>query len=128
MKATRYEFGDTGIFHAYDFIEQADLTFAEQEDLEWAQRQFEEYLNIPDEVIEKPQTTSFFTKEGLDMFADALDVIINLFYDYPEEAGLGELKEIEIDIPQDKILYQDDYQIVISKTDYEELKKMTPCV
>ncbi len=121
MKATRYEFGDTGIFYALYLIEQANLTSDEREDFEWAKWEIDEELISPD-FYGKPPITFFFTEEGLDVFEKALDVIINLFYDYPEEAGLGELKEIEMDIPQDKIIYQDEYQIVILKTDYEQLK------
>ena len=108
MKVKRFEFGDVGIFHAMDILEECEMEFSDQEDLEWAQRQFEEFLFCP-----RPSEPwiFYFTEEGLEKFKEPLETILNLFKNAAEEAGLGTLNETEVDIPNTLICYNDRYQV-----------------
>ena len=123
MKGTRFEFGDVGIFHALNELENCDMSLGDEFDLEWAERQFEEDLNVPDMLApgNKIKTRSYFTEEGMTAFKEAIDILYNLFVTYMEDAGLGEISEITEEIPDDLIVYKDDYQFLIAyDTDNEE--------
>lgn len=117
MRLTRYEFGGTGIFHAVEVLESMPLEKPDEEDLEWAKRQFDEYLEVPVMPVDKEtglfrRTRSYFTDKGLEAFKDALDILVSLFY-MAEDAGLGELKVVEKNTASEEIFYEDENQVVV---------------
>ena len=113
MKATRFEFGGTGMFHALELLESCKMK--KKEDYEYAKGQFEHDLDVP--TILAPgnnvKTRSYFTSEGLEAFSAELDILYNLFVRYCSDAGFGEIEEITEDIPEDNIVYQDEYQVLV---------------
>ena len=117
MRATRFEFGNTGLFHALDLLDECDMERNDAEDYEYAKREFENDLDIPDILNPKYniKTQSFFTDLGLDAFKTPIDILCNLFIKYAENTGLGKLKEITKDITENTIIYKDDYQIIIQQ-------------
>lgn len=124
MLGKRMEFGGTGIFHALNLLESCDMEKADEEDYEWAERKFEEYLPVPDIFAPAYATKgiSFFTEYGYKFFKEAIDILSNLFIDYCEEAGLGELSEISMEIPDEMIVFKDEHQFVILEKDFALLK------
>lgn len=109
---TRFEFGGTGIFHSLDVIEDMIKTRADEEDLEWAQREFDEYLTVPNLPIGY-RTESYFTEKGLAEFKEPLDIIINMYYQ-AEDIGFGELTVVESDLNGREVIYQDEHQIIVA--------------
>ncbi len=93
MKATRFEFGGTGIFCALELLEACKLNKQDKKDLKYAESQFDRVLDIP--TILAPgnnvKTRSYFTVEGLKAFSHELDILYNLFEKYCTDAGFGEM-------------------------------------
>ncbi len=114
MKCTRFEFDGVGIFHNIDMLMACDMTQPDREDLQYVINEFDATLQIPD-IVEKAKTLSYFTENGLKAFRNELDILYRLFDEYCGNAGLGEIEEFDVDIPEDKIVYQDEYQVVIKK-------------
>ena len=116
MKLTRFEFGEVGFFHATDLLhESPDLSEEERRDLEWAEKEFQVCLEEPSCFLEEENPRErycFFTPEGLERFKDCLDIMCNLFYEL-EEAGLGEVVEMEVDSDSARVIWQDDFQAVV---------------
>ena len=114
MKLTRYEFGGIGIFHALEVIEELPMSKADEDDLLWAEKEFDKCLEIPSVSADlggENKFISYFTPNGEKNFSDCLDIVLNLFYQ-AEDAGLGILEKKEIDSSELSILYQDDNQVI----------------
>ena len=115
IKCTRFTFGNTGLFQATELLDDADMEAVDWAEYQWAMHEFNAGLEVPD--ICQPRagikTRSFFTDEGLKSFSLALDVLYELFQKYAEAAGLGEIQERVYMIPEEDILYQDEYQVLI---------------
>ena len=118
MKLTRFEFGEVGFFHAIDLLhESPDLSEEERRELAWAEKEFQTCLEEPPVLSQKKDNPRdwycFFTPEGLERFKDCLDIMWNLFYNL-EEAGLGDIVEINVDSSSFEVVWQDEYQAVVS--------------
>ena len=114
MVGTRFEFGGTGIFHALNVLENCEMSLQDEMDYDWATTMLERDLQVPEILApgNKTKTRSYFTQEGMDAFKEEIDVLYNLFQNYAEGAGLGELEEIIKDIRPEDIIYRDEYQIL----------------
>lgn len=121
MKVKRFEFGGTGIFHALDVLENCEMERADEEELYDAERELEEFLPIPDAISAEynrgVKMIFFFKQKGLEKFKEPLESLVFLFKQFPENDGLGELNEIELELPEDIIYYQDEYQAVAKVED-----------
>ena len=115
IKCTRFTFGDTGLFHATELLERMNMEAVDWAEYQWAMHEFNSGLEVPDicQPVTGIKTHSFFTDEGLKSFNLALDILCELFQKYAEAAGLGELQERVYMIPEEDILYQDEYQVLI---------------
>jgi hypothetical protein len=111
VNATRYTFDGVGIFHAIDLLLECDMERNDREDLDWACNKFENELIVPDASVVEG-TRSYFTEQGLDHFSEPLVVFVSLFQKYLEEAGIGELSVEHRNVPDDKIAYSDNFQIL----------------
>lgn len=114
MELTRYEFGGIGIFHALDILENMPMEKSDEEDLRWAEREFDKHLEIPSiktDLDGNKDFVSYFTREGLETFSECLDILVNLFYQ-AEDIGLGMLEEKKIDSSELVILYKDKNQVI----------------
>ena len=124
-KFTRFEFGGTGIFHALEVLHDMPIDKQVEEDLDWAEREFNKILEFPGIFYEKKDTKDlhcFFTEKGLKAFETSLDILLSLFQN-AEEAGLGEVQEIMVDSSNLNIVYEDEYQIV-ARISHQELEAM----
>lgn len=115
MRGTRFEFGGTGMFHALDLLEEADMTPGDAGDYEYAYRQFEERLPVPDTCRDTGNTVSYFTDDGLKAFEEPIRIYLDLFDRYLSEAGTGEIVKTVSDIPDGQVLYRDRYQVTARK-------------
>lgn len=116
MKLTRFTFGEKGIFHALNLLEEIEiLDIQDQADLEWAGRFFEEKLIIPEILSCREYADcnliSFFTPKGLIEFAEPIETFKQLFL-LAEYAGFGLWQEIDIDSKSLDVTYQDNWQVV----------------
>lgn len=92
-----------GMFQGLSEIDRDEEYIESLEDL------FKE-LEIPEEVFIKNRfTTSYFTEKGLEKFKSAIDTLQQAYREY---SGF-DIELITEDIPEDKIVYQDEYQIII---------------
>ena len=92
-----------GMFQGLSEIDRDEEYIESLEDL------FKE-LEIPEEVFIKNRfTTSYFTEKGLEKFKSAIDTLQQTYREY---SGF-DIELITEDIPEDKIVYQDEYQIII---------------
>ena len=120
MLLTRYEFDGQGIFHAMHVLEDV-LSFADMEDLLWAEKIFDDKLYSPSIELDlqgEKHFTSYFTATGLKNFAEPLDIIVSLFQQ-AEDAGLGRLTIRMVDNAKGKILFQDENQVVFRKVEVD---------
>lgn len=92
-----------GMFQGLSEIDRDEEYIESLEDL------FKE-LEIPEEVFIKNHfTTSYFTEKGLEKFKSAIDTLQQAYRDY---SGF-DIELITEDIPENKIVYQDEYQIIV---------------
>ena len=92
-----------GMFQGLSEIDRDEEYIESLEDL------FKE-LEIPEEVfIKNTFTTSYFTEKGLEKFKSAIDTLQGAYRDY---SGF-DIELVTEDIPEDKIVYQDEYQIIV---------------
>ena len=115
MKVTRYEFDETGIFHAMELFDGFSMEDEDAQNYKYAEERFECNLEIPDILSNENniKTRSFFTEEGLKAFSLELYILCDLFERYCEGAGFGEMKKITLDIDEDSVVYQDEYQVLV---------------
>lgn len=116
MLLTRYEFEGQGIFHAMHVLEDV-LSFGDMESLLWAEKIFDDRLYSPSIELDlqgEKHFTSYFTATGLKNFAEPLDIIVSLFQQ-AEDAGLGRLTIRTVDNAKEKILFQDENQIIFQR-------------
>ena len=124
MHGTRYEFGNTGIFHALSLLDDCDMDRDDANDLAWAEECFDRELHAVDpskEIGADCALTFFFTNKGVYDFKEQLDVMEYCFVQYLEDAGLGEFKQVDLDIDAGNIVYQDEHQFAIKKDYYDQL-------
>ncbi len=130
MHGTRYEFGNTGIFHALGLFDDCDMDWDDANDLAWAEECFDRELHAIDpskDIDADCALTFFFTDKGMHDFKEQLDVMEYCFVQYLqylEDAGHGEFKQFDLDIDAADIVYQDEYQFAIRKDRYDQLIKM----
>ena len=124
MHGTRYEFGNTGIFHALSLFDDCDMDWDDSNDLAWAEECFDRELHAVDpskEIGADCALTFFFTDKGRHVFKEQLDVMEYCFVQYLENAGLGEFKQVDLDIDATDVVYQDEYQFAITKDRYQQI-------
>ena len=123
MVCIRYEFSDTGIFSALDLLETAPMTDEDEKTYDFIMQQFADDLDEP--PILKTMTgrtgVSLFTEKGNEAFSCEMKELENLYNEYLTSAGLGVFNIIELDVPENEILYRDEYQVVIHRDVYERL-------
>ena len=120
MLLTRYEFNGRGIFHAMHVLEDI-LSFGDMEDLLWAEKIFDDELYSPSIELDlqgEKHFASYFTVTGLKNFAEPLGIIVSLFQQ-AEDAGLGRLSIWTVDNAKEKILFQDENQVVFRKVEVD---------
>ena len=120
MILTRYEFNCKGIFQTMHILEDV-LDFADMENLLWAEKIFDDELYSPSIELDlqgEKHFTSYFTVTGLKNFAEPLNIIISLFQQ-AENAGLGRLTIRTVDNAKEKILFQDENQVVFRKVEVD---------
>lgn len=120
MLLTRYEFNGRGIFQTMHILEDI-LSFSDMENLLWAEKIFDDKLYSPSiepDLQGEKHFTSYFTATGLKNFAEPLGIIVSLFQQ-AEDAGLGRLAIRTVDNAKEKILFQDENQVVFRKVEVD---------
>lgn len=115
---TRYEFGDTGIFHSLQLLDGINMEITDKEEFKEADNNFEKNLPCPPPLLfsesNQLRTKSYFTEKGVKRFQKDIDTYIYLFEKYLVPSGIGEISISKIPNAKKKdIVYQDEYQTVI---------------
>lgn len=71
------------------------------------------YDEIPEPGIRMVDTVSFFTKYGYDSVSADIAKLSDMMKKYG-----AEMRRIEMDIPDNSIIYQDRYQLIIKRNSY----------
>ncbi len=124
MHGIRYEFGNTGIFHALGLFDDCDMDWDDANDLAWAEECFDRELHAIDpskDIGADYALTFFFTDKSVHEFKEQLDVMKYCFIQYLEDAGLGEFKQFDLNIDAADIVYQDEYQFAIRQERYNQI-------
>lgn len=113
----RYEFDGTGIFHALKILYDCDMERADEEELEEAEYILNKDLVCPCIDWQKiPDSRCWFSEDGVKAFKEELDTLMCLFHKYLEDAGIGELRIVRKKIPEQNIIYRDNFQVVAVHT------------
>ena len=108
-KLTRYTCNGIGIFKRLNDFRSIDIPEEEEDELRDAENEFDNYLNIPDICWSKEiKTVSYFTEAGLERFSEDIDTIL-----YDLDIYIGPINK-ETTENTGNILYQDEYQVVLS--------------
>ncbi len=112
MKLIRYTFAGKGLFHAMNLLDNVKLSYNEEADLIEAEREIEEYLAVPDVCTMLAKVKCYFTEAGVKRFDDSIDAIC--YYMNNKLADIGKVEKEEVDCPENKTIYLDQYQAVLT--------------
>ncbi len=113
MKGTRFEFDLDGLFNITERLDECNMSLEDRMILDRASNVFNRCLPVPDIYNEHKATKAYFTEEGLVHFEEPLREITGIITKYLENEGYGVLKAIEKEIPEERVLYKDAYQVVV---------------